>query len=103
MRRAGSTARRALSLVAGRPTSTSRYLYAIGGDNGVTGNAATIGSSVYDSVESASVDVFGVMSGWAAQRNALPAPRTEAGAAQIGRFVYLLGGHDGTIPGLPGP
>ena len=90
------TARRALSLAAGRPTATSRYLYAIGGDNGVMNDASAIGSSVFSSVESASVDVFGAMSAWAEQRTALPAPRTWAGAATIGRFIFLVGGHDGT-------
>ncbi|MDH5673473.1 MAG: hypothetical protein OEZ06_15065 [Myxococcales bacterium] len=86
--------RRALSAVAGRPTAASRYVYAIGGDSGVTGDATAIGS-VLDSVEAAPVDVFGTMGAFAAQRNALPAPRTWAGAARIERFVYLVGGHDG--------
>jgi hypothetical protein len=90
------TARRALSLVVGRPTATSRYLYAIGGDNGVGNMPTTRGSNVFDSVESSQVDVFGAMSNWTAQRNRLPAPRTAAGAANIGRFIYLLAGHDGS-------
>ncbi|HKU39473.1 MAG TPA: IPT/TIG domain-containing protein, partial [Polyangiales bacterium] len=89
-------ARRALSLVAGRPTATSRYLYAIGGDSGTGNQPATRGTSVFDSVEASQVDVFGAMSDWSVQRNHLVAPRTAAGAASIGRFVYLLGGHDGT-------
>jgi IPT/TIG domain len=90
------TARRALSLVAGRPTATSRYIYAIGGDNGAANTPATRGSSVFDSVEASQVDVFGTLSNWSVQRNHLSAPRTAAGAATIGRFVYLLGGHDGS-------
>jgi hypothetical protein len=88
--------RRALSLVAGRPTTTSRYIYAIGGDSGTGNQPATRGTSVFDSVEASQVDVFGAMSDWAVQRNHLVAPRTAAGAASIGRFVYLVGGHDGT-------
>jgi hypothetical protein len=91
--------RRALSLVAGRPTGSSRFLYAIGGDSGVSGsnNQASIGSTVFDSVESASVDVFGSMAAWSAQpRTLLPAPRTWAGAATIGHFIYLVGGHNGS-------
>jgi hypothetical protein len=89
------TARRALSLLAGRPTATSRYLYALGGDNGVDNAPNTRGTRVFDSVESSQVDVFGAMSDWTAQRSRLPAPRTAAGAASIGRFVYVVGGHDG--------
>jgi hypothetical protein len=91
-----TTARRALALVAGRPTATSRFIYAIGGDNGANGMATARGSSVFDSLESSQVDVFGAMSDWSPQRNHLVAPRTAAGAATIGRFVYLVGGHDGT-------
>ncbi|HKP62861.1 MAG TPA: IPT/TIG domain-containing protein [Polyangiales bacterium] len=90
------TARRALALVAGRPTTTSRYLYAIGGDSGTANQPASRGTSVFDSIEASQVDVFGAMSDWSVQRNHLTAPRTAAGAASIGRFVYLLGGHDGT-------
>jgi hypothetical protein len=90
------TARRALSLSAGRPTATSRFLYAIGGDDGVGNAPTTRGTNVFDSLESSQVDVFGAMSEWSAQRNHLPAPRTAAGAATIGRFVYLVGGHDGS-------
>jgi hypothetical protein len=90
--------RRALSLVAGRPTGTSRFLYAIGGDNGVSGsgNQAQIGSTVFGDVEAVNVDVYGNMGSWAVQtRSVLPTHRTWAGAATIGRFVYLVGGHDG--------
>lgn len=90
------TARRALSLVAGRPTATSRYIYAIGGDNGVDNDPNTRGSSVFDAIESSQVDVFGAMSEWAPQRNTLPGPRSGAGAVTVGRFVYLVGGHDGS-------
>ncbi len=94
-----SMGRRALSLVAGRPTGTSRFLYAIGGDSGTsgTGNEAVIGSTVFDNVEAANVDVYGKMGSWSVQdRTLLPAPRTWAGAATIGRFIYLVGGNDGS-------
>lgn len=83
--------RRALALVAGRPTNTSRFLYAIGGDSGQVSSAKT-------SVESASVGVFGDMGTWALLRNELPSARTLAGSARIGQFIYLTGGHDGTAP-----
>jgi hypothetical protein len=90
------TARRALSLVAGRPTSSSRFLYAIGGDNGVSNAPSSVGTSVFDSVEASQVDVFGALSNFSVQRNHLPAARTAAGTAAIGRFVYLVGGRDGS-------
>lgn len=88
-------ARRAPAAAAGRPTVTSRYLYAIGGDIGVANDSRAIGATVHDTVEAASVDVFGAMGAWQEQRSKLPAARTWAGAARIGRFVYLVGGHDG--------
>jgi hypothetical protein len=47
-------ARRGLVLTAGRPTATSRFLYAIGGDDGAVGSAKT-------SVEASPVDAFGAM------------------------------------------
>lgn len=89
------TPRRALALVAGRPTATSRYLYAIGGDEGAADPSAR-GAQVYDTIESSQVDVFGRLSAWADQRNRLIGPRTAAGAAKVGQFVYVLGGHDGS-------
>ena len=84
--------RRALGLEAGRPTNTSRFLYAVGGDDGV---GAVLGTPK-SSVEAASVDVLGDLGAWSQQVNTLPAPRTLAGIQRIGRFIYLTGGHDGT-------
>lgn len=81
--------REGLGLAAGRPTYTSRYVYAVGGDDPAAGGAKT-------SVESANVDVFGQMSAWSLQRNSLPAARTMGGLARIGHFLYLVGGDDGT-------
>ncbi len=81
-------ARRGLSLVAGRPTYTSRYVYAIGGDEGGFASAK-------QSVEAAAVDVFGDLRAWSLQRHSLPAARSFAGQARAERFVYLAGGHDG--------
>jgi hypothetical protein len=91
-----TTGRRDLVAVAGRPTDTSRFLYAIGGDDGVANMPTAMGPTVFDSVEAAPVDVFGNLGTWTEQRHALPAPRTAAGGARIGRFMYLVGGHDGT-------
>jgi hypothetical protein len=81
--------RRALALAAGRPTAQSRFLYAIGGDDGTVANAKT-------SIESASVGVFGALGAWTDQRYSLPTARTEASIARIGRFIYLIGGDDGS-------
>jgi hypothetical protein len=85
--------RRALALTTGRTTSTSRFLYAIGGDTGVTNNAHSNGT-LLDSVESANVDVFGTLGAWSVQRNKLPEVRNFAGAARIGSFIYLTGGRN---------
>lgn len=88
-------ARRAPSVLAARPTATSRYLYAIGGDSGVTDAPRSIGT-VKSSVESTNIDVFGDVGAWSIQRNGLPQARTWSGVAKIGRFIYLSGGHNGT-------
>lgn len=80
--------RRIPGLVAARPTERSRFLYAIGGDDGARAAAKA-------TVEAARVGVFGDLGVWAPQRNVLPAPRTLAKAATDGRHVYLVGGHDG--------
>jgi hypothetical protein len=84
-----TVARRAPATVAGRPTRTARFLYAIGGDEDIPANAIS-------SVESAPVDPFGSLGGWFVQAYSLPGPRTLAGATTLGRFVYLVGGNDGT-------
>ncbi len=81
--------RRALAAVAGRPTGTSRFVYAIGGDDGTAAGAMS-------SVEAAPVDVFGSLGDFTLQRNSLTAPRTLSDAATVGRFVYLVAGHDGS-------
>lgn len=85
------TPRRAPGSVVGEVTTVSRYLYAIGGDDGtVAGALAT--------VERASVDPFGDPSGWVELPGELPEPRSFAGSAVAGRFAYLVGGHDGVTP-----
>jgi hypothetical protein len=82
-------ARRGLGLEAARPTNTSRYVYAIGGDSGSSATAKT-------SVEATPSDVFGNLGTWALQRNSLPAARTFGATTRIGSFLYLVGGHNGT-------
>jgi hypothetical protein len=79
------TARRALSSVAARVTSQARYLYAIGGDSG--SDAMPLAS-----IEAAPVSLFGDLDPFFTLPQGLPAARTLAGSAVIGRFIYLLGG-----------
>jgi hypothetical protein len=85
------TARRAPAVAAGRATRSARFIYAIGGDDGTTANAMT-------SVETTAIDVYGVPSAWFDQPVELPAKRTLAGVTRVGRFLYLVGGNDGTGP-----
>lgn len=96
--------RRALGLEAGRPTFRSRFLYAVGGDDGTPANTKT-------TVESIGVDAFGQLDDvgrWTYQRNDLSAamiggtatnaPRAFSGVTRIGRFIYMVGGSDGSNP-----
>lgn len=84
-----TTGRRGLALVAGHATRAARFLYALGGDDGREANAL-------DSSESAAVDIFGQIGEWFDQPNGLAAPVTLTTATRIGRFIYIVGGHDGT-------
>ncbi len=83
--------RRGLSLVSNGPTSALRFLYALGGD---TGTAAT----ATDTVFTVSADERGTGTAWFTQRNHLTAKRTLGAAATLGRYIYVLGGNDGTGP-----
>jgi hypothetical protein len=80
--------RRAPAAAAGRTTSVQRWLYAIGGDDGAAAGAKA-------SVEVAPIDVYGAVGPWHVLSRGLPAPRTLGAVAVIGRFIYLVGGHDG--------
>lgn len=87
------TPRRALAVLAGRVTNTQRYLFAIGGDDGTVGGALA-------TVESTPIDLFGKMIGWQLQAQGtqprlLDRKRTFAGAARVGQYLYVAGGHDG--------
>lgn len=83
--------RRALSAASGNATAAARFVYAIGGDSGMAAGAL-------DSVEAAPVDIFGGIGAWIVLPPTLPGPRTLAGAATVGRYIYLVGGDDGTGP-----
>jgi cysteine synthase len=89
--------RRALASAAIRMNNASRFLFAIGGDDG----AGT--PTRFASVESAPVDPFGaIVADFDIQRNALPETRafTAGAAAVIGRYVYIAGGRTGADPGV---
>lgn len=91
--RAGSTlqvARRGLAASNGAPTRTSRYIYAIGGDDGTLAAANTL-----TSVEAAQLDRFGAPGAWFTLPLDLPEGRSFAAATRVGDFVYLSGGHSG--------
>jgi hypothetical protein len=83
--------RRAPAAAAGRTTSVSRWIYVIGGDDGDPANAL-------DQIEVASIGVYGDIGAFRLLEQRLPAPRTLAAAAVIGRFIYLVGGDDGAGP-----
>ncbi|HNN53287.1 MAG TPA: hypothetical protein PKO07_19810 [Pseudomonadota bacterium] len=81
--------RRALAAAAGRPTPVARFVYAIGGDNGAD-------NKPYASVEAAPTTLNGVLGTWFALSRTLPKPLSFQGVGVIGRFLYAVGGFDGT-------
>ncbi len=82
------TARRAPVALVGSVTKTARFLYALGGDSGATSGALA-------TIEIASLTPFGDLGTFRAAAKPLPAARTFAGGAAIGRFLYLVGGDTG--------
>ncbi len=86
-----NVARRALSAASGDATFSQRFVYAIGGDNGSPAGAL-------NTYEFAPVDLFGKMSGWVVSPVPLGAKRTLAGSTTVGRYIYIVGGNDGTGP-----
>lgn len=85
-----TTGRRALVSAAANATSAAKFVYAIGGDDAVHTTAP------FSSVEAAPVDFFGNEGAWALQSYSLQTARSFAGVTQIGRYVYVCGGTDGT-------
>jgi hypothetical protein len=80
-------ARRQLAGVSGRINNASRYLYAIGGDEGV-------GGAVHDSVDVVPLDIFGELGTPFQQRYRLNTPRTQISAVQENGYVWVAGGAD---------
>ena len=85
------TARRAPAVSAQRATRSARFVYAIGGDDGNVDGALR-------SVETTPIDIYGEAGDWFEQPVRLPDPRTLAGVARVGRFMYVVGGNDGAGP-----
>lgn len=81
--------RRALGAVAGRPTAVTRFVYAVGGDKGTDNTPLA-------SVESAQSGLDGKLLGFAAQAQSLPKALSFLSVVNIGRFLYAVGGFDGT-------
>ena len=85
-----TTARRALVASAANATSAARFVYAIGGD----ASAATA-TAPFNTSEFASVDIFGTMGPWQAQRGDIGGARSFAGTGKQGRYTYIFGGSNG--------
>jgi cysteine-rich repeat protein len=83
------TARRAPAFARGRATNTARFLYALGGDNGSAAGAL-------NSMEAVALDAYGGIGDWRTLPTTLPTKRTLAGVGTIGRYLYLVGGNDGS-------
>lgn len=75
-------ARRSFCLVSGKPTLSSRYLYAIGGVNS---------TSLMNSVEVANIDRFGSVGSWVNLRN-LPEKIGNQDCVVVGSYIYMVGG-----------
>lgn len=78
------TPRLAPVMLGGDATATARFLHVIGGAD-AAGNAL-------GTVESAPLSILGTPGGYAPQRTQLVQPRTYAGGALVGRFLYVAGG-----------
>ncbi|TNE86038.1 MAG: hypothetical protein EP330_24190 [Deltaproteobacteria bacterium] len=85
-----AVARRAPAAVAGRATTTARFLYVLGGDDGA--------GTRLDSIEASAVDVFGDLSSFRSLPKPLPRALSHATAATLDRFVYVVGGVDDSGP-----
>jgi hypothetical protein len=83
--------RRALSASAANATPAARFVFALGGDDGTAAGAR-------NDYEFASVDPFGTIGAWTVSPVPLASKRTLAGVATVGRYIYLVGGDDGTGP-----
>jgi hypothetical protein len=81
--------RRGAAVVVGAATPAARFVYALGGDDGSLGGARSDG-------EFAPSTVAGAGAFAALPRMTLSSKRTLAGAVAVGRYLFFVGGHDGT-------
>ena len=86
-----NVARRAPVAASGRTTSVTRHAWVLGGDEGDEATAMA-------TLERADIGVYGDLDDWVLLDRTLPEPRSLAVAATVGRFVYMVGGHDGSGP-----
>lgn len=78
-----------LGVSPGEVNSQTRFLYAMGGDDGAQANAKS-------DVIATQLDALGNMVGWSPQRNAMMSKRTGQATIRIGQFLYAIAGYDGT-------
>ena len=83
------TARRYPAVAVAGFSGTSRRIYALGGDAGTEATPNAV-------IEIATLDRFGAIESWRPEPQPLPSPVTFARAAEIGGFVHVVGGSDGT-------
>jgi hypothetical protein len=82
--------RRGHATVSIKPTRSAKFLVAIGGDNGTL-------STPIRSVERASLDRFANLGTWGERSDyALPTGLSYASAINVGSYIYLIGGYNGT-------
>jgi hypothetical protein len=84
-------ARRAPAVLGASATRAARFLYVIGGDSGSP-------TTALDTVVTTTTNENGIGTGWMTQRYRLNRPRTLAGYAALGRYLYVVGGNDGNGP-----
>ncbi len=77
-----------LGVVAGHVNAQTRFLYAVGGDDGAVANAK-------NEVVSTELNPLGDMLGWTPQRHAMTKARTGQATIRLGQFIYAIGGGSG--------
>jgi len=81
--------RRALAASTGRPTEVARFVYALGGDAGTD-------NTPRQTVEAASTGLDGGLTSFFTLSQSLPKALSFLGVVNVGRFLYAVGGFDGT-------
>jgi hypothetical protein len=84
-----ASARRAPAVTVGEMAPGIRFLYVAGGDGGALAGARS-------DVEAFPISLTGLGTGKILSRAPLPSAITHAGLVAAGRWLFLVGGHDGT-------